>query len=580
MRWTQTLIPTLKEVPQDAEVKSHILMVRGGYIRKLTAGAYSYLPLGLRVLRKIEAIIREEMDSHGGREVLLPAIQPPELWKQTGRYDGLGDVLIKFMDRHKKENVLGPTHEEVITALVAGEVRSYKQLPLTLYQIQTKFRDEPRPRFGVLRSKEFIMKDAYSFDVDTDGLNRSYQKMYEAYCAIFSRCGLDYLAVEADPGFMGGDVSHEFMALSEIGEDVIAVCPSCGYAASKEAAAIQSPVASAGGGSAFGGGRQSLAKGEKLETIKEVETPATTTIEKVGKLLNTPPEKMIKTLIYKADDKPVAVLIRGDHDVNEAKLRRYLKCEILQLADEKTIKDVTGGPLGFSGPVGLRGVRMAADYAIADCGNFVTGANKKDFHLMNVNLGRDFTVKEWADVRYVADQDPCPKCQKPITIKFAIEVGHTFKLGTKYSKALGAAYLDDKGEERPMIMGCYGIGVNRIAAAYIEQHNDDNGIIWPASISPYRVVIIPVNAAQTKIMGVAEEIYADLTKQHIEALFDDRDERAGIKFKDADLIGVPYQVVVSDRHINDGKVEVKTRKTGERKIVDIQCVRDVVSAMP
>jgi len=561
MKWTQTLIPTLKERPQDAEAKSHILMVRSGLIRKLTAGAYSYLPLGLRVLDKIEKIIREEMNKQGAQELLLPALQPPELWKQTGRYDALGEVLIKFIDRHNKEGVLGPTHEEVITSLVADEVKSYKQLPLTLYQIQTKFRDEPRPRFGVLRSKEFIMKDAYSFDRDVDGLNQSYKKMYEAYCNIFSRCGLAYIAVEADPGFMGGDMSHEFMVPSEVGEDAIVICPHCNYAASKEVAAVLNQ-------------KPTLAKNQKLEPIKEVKTPDTTTIEKVGKLLNCPPENMVKTLIYKADDKHIAVLVRGDHDVNEAKLKRHLNCDKLELADGKTIQNVTGGPLGFSGPVGLKEIRLLADYGISELVNFVTGANKKDFHLVNVNLDRparrsggDFKVKEWADIRYITDKDSCPKCQKPIQIKVAIEVGHTFKLGTKYSKALGAKYLDEKGKEHPMIMGCYGIGVNRIAAAAIEQNNDENGIIWPVSISPFQVIIIPVNSADNKLMAFAQEIYADLVRRNIEVLLDNRDERAGIKFKDADLIGFPYQIIVSERHIKEGKVEIKERKTDKRVVI-------------
>ncbi|MBI4335181.1 MAG: proline--tRNA ligase, partial [Candidatus Omnitrophica bacterium] len=450
MRWTQSLIPTLKETPQDAEAKSHILMVRAGLIRKLTAGAYSYLPLGLRVLDKIQRIIREELNKKGAQELLLPALQPPELWRQTGRYELLGEVLIKFTDRHKKECVLGPTHEEVVTALVADEVKSYKQLPIILYQVQTKFRDEPRPRFGILRSKEFIMKDAYSFDRDIDGLNESYKKMYDAYRDIFSRCGLDYIPVEADAGFMGGDVSHEFMVPSEVGEDMIVVCSGCGYAASREAAKVshQLPVTS----------HQS--KDKKREPIKEVHTPGVTTIEKVSALLKVPPEQMVKTLIYSADDKPVAVLVRGDHEVNDAKLKRCLKCELLELADGKTIEAATGGPLGFSGPVGLKGLRLLADHSISGMANFATGANKRDYHLINVNLDRDFKVEEWADLRYVTDKDNCPKCGKPIQVKFAIEVGHTFKLGTKYSKALGAKYLDEKGKEQLIIMGCYGIGVN------------------------------------------------------------------------------------------------------------------------
>lgn len=570
MRWTNALIPTLKETPQDAEAKSHILMVRAGLIRKLTAGAYSYLPLGLRVLDKIQRIIREEMNKKGAQELLLPALQPPELWRQTGRYETLGEVLIKFTDRHKKECVLGPTHEEVITYLVASEVRSYKQLPLILYQIQTKFRDEPRPRFGVLRSKEFIMKDAYSFDMDSGGLDKSYKKMYEAYCDIFSRCGLDYIPVEADPGFMGGDISHEFMVPSEIGEDIIVICPACGYAASREAAAVANPRA-------HPSPQRGEGQGEGVKPIKEVHTPGVTTIEKVSALLKVAPENMVKTLIYKADSKTVAVLIRGDHETNEAKLKRYLKCELLELADEKTIQDTTGAPLGFSGPKGLKGARLVADYGISGLVNFVTGANKRDYHLINVNLDRDFKTEEWADVRYITDKDNCPKCRKPIQIKTAIEVGHTFKLGTKYSKALGAGYLDEKGKGQTIIMGCYGIGVNRIAAAAIEQNNDKDGIIWPSAISPFQVVVIPINSADKKVMDFAEDVYNELKEKNIEVLLDDRDERAGIKFKDADLIGFPFQVVVSDRHIGEGNVEIKNRKTSDRKIVKKQDILKIVS---
>ncbi|MCX5715516.1 MAG: proline--tRNA ligase [Candidatus Omnitrophica bacterium] len=554
MKWTKYLIPTLKETPQDAEAKSHILMMRAGLIRRLSAGAYSYLPLGVRVLEKITGIIRQEMNKQGAVEVLLPALQPPEIWKQTGRYDILGDVLIKFIDRSKRECVLGPTHEEVITSLVANEIRSYKQLPITLYQIQTKFRDEPRPRFGVLRSKEFIMKDAYSFDRDIAGLDESYKKMYDAYCAIFSRCGLDCIPVEADAGFMGGDVSHEFMVPSDVGEDAIIICAACKYAASKEAAAVKSE------------NNEQTAKA-KGEPIKEVKTPDTSTIEKVSKLLKCPPEQMVKTLIYKADGNHIAALVRGDHDVNEAKLKRFLKCEILELADPKSIQDATGGPIGFSGPVGLKNVRMIADNSIMGMADFVTGANKKDMHLINVNLDRDFKVQEWADIRYITEKDTCPKCGGPIQLKFAIEVGHTFKLGTKYSKVLNAVYLDEKGAEHPMIMGCYGIGVNRIAAAYIEQNNDKDGIIWPSPIAPFKVAVVVVNAADKDLMAFAEEVYKDLQDKGIEVLLDDREDRAGIKFKDADLIGFPYQVIVSDRHIKDRKVELKNRRTGERSII-------------
>jgi len=553
MKWSESLIPTLKETPADAEVASHILMMRAGLIRKLSAGAYSYLPLGLKTLKKAEQIVREEMNAKGAQEVLLPAIHPADIWKKTGRYELLGEVMIKFKDRTGRESVLGPTHEEIITDLVAGNVRSYKDLPLTLYQIQTKFRDEARPRFGILRSKEFIMKDAYSFDCDVEGLNKSYKKMYEAYCRIFDRCGLKYIAVEADPGFMGGDVSHEFMVPSESGEDEIIICSSCGYAASSEKAeCIKGPKNS---------------PTAKQKALKEVDTPNVSTIEKVSELLKQPHKNMVKTLIYVADGKPVAFLIRGDNDLNEAKARRFLGCDALEMADEGTIKKVTGGPTGFSGPVGLKGTRIIADYNIEGITDFVTGANKKDKHFINVNIKRDFEVKEWADIRYITESDKCPKCKKKIQIKYAIEVGHTFKLGTKYSKTLEAKFLDKQGKEQIIIMGCYGIGVNRILAAAIEQNNDKDGISWPASIAPYEALVLPVDMADKKIVQAAEKIYKDLKKAGVDVLLDDRDLRAGIKFKDADLIGVPLQIVIGKKALAKGKIEFKTRSTGKTTLV-------------
>ncbi len=403
--------------------------------------------------------------------------------------------------------------------------------------------------------------------------------MYEAYCNIFSRCGLDYVPVEADSGIMGGDVSHEFMVPSEIGEDIIVLCPSCKYAASREVATINPltlTLSPEGRGNLVEGDtnspspRRGEGRGEGAKPINEVQTPGVTTIEKVSALLKVPPETMVKTLIYKVDDKPVAVLVRGDHEVNEAKLKKYLKTGNAALADENTIKEATGGPLGFSGPVGLKGIRLIADFSVEGLSNFVVGANKKDAHLINVNTGRDFQIEEWGDLRYITASDKCPKCGAAIELNTAIEVGHTFKLGTKYSKALGANYLDEKGAENPIIMGCYGIGVNRIAAAVIEQNNDKDGIIWPVSLSPYKVVIIPVNSADKKVMDFAEGVYSDLQKNNIEVILDDRDERAGIKFKDADLIGFPFQVVVSERHIGGGNVEIKNRKTSQRIIVKKQ----------
>lgn len=557
MRWTESLIPTLKEDPQDAEVISHKLMVRAGLIRKLVSGAYSYLPVGVRVLEKVERIIREEMNAKGAQEVLLPAIHPPEIWKKTGRYDLLGQVLIKFRDRHNKECVLGPTHEEIITDLVANNVKSYKELPLTLYQIQTKFRDEPRPRFGVMRTSEFIMKDAYSFDCDVEGLEKSYKKMYDAYCAIFARCGLPYIAVEADPGMMGGSVSHEFMVPSDAGEDRIVVCTKCKYAASTHVAKCKVKT-------------KSQAAKEKKLPIAEVETPDVTTIEKVSELLKTGPERLVKTLIYKVDDKIVALLIRGDHEANETKLMNYLKCAKIELADAKTIETVTGAPVGFSGPVRLKGARIIADVVVKDMVNFVTGANKKDAHLVNVNIDRDFETKEFDDFRVITKDDPCPACGKTIEIRQSIEIGHTFKLGTKYSDVLGARYLDKDGKENPMIMGCYGIGVNRIIASLIETSNDKDGIIWPLSIAPYQVIILSLNADNKKVKETADEVYESLTKSGYEVLYDDRNESAGVKFKDADLLGIPVKIIIGERNAKKGLVEVKDRKTAKVDTIKLE----------
>jgi len=551
MRWTEALIPTLKEDPQDAEVISHKLMVRGGFIRKLISGAYSYLPLGVRVLEEIEAIIREELNAKGAQEILLPAIHPPEIWKKTGRYDVLGDVLIKFKDRHGKECVLGPTHEEIVTDLVANNVRSYKELPLILYQIQTKFRDEPRPRFGVMRTSEFIMKDAYSFDCDVEGMEKSYKKMYDAYCAIFERCSLPYLAVEADPGIMGGNVSHEFMVPSDAGEDKIVICGKCKYAASMQVAEC----------AALTTNRKPPT--EKKMPIAEVETPGITTIEKVSELLKVEPARLVKTLIYKCDDKVAALLLRGDCDANEIKLKNYLKCGNLELAGPKTIEEVTRAPVGFSGPVGLKNARIVADNSVKGMVNFVTGANKKDAHLINVNIDRDFETKEFGDFRMITEADGCPSCGKPIKITQAIEIGHTFKLGTKYSEVLGARFLDKDGKENTVVMGCYGIGVNRIMAGLIETSNDKDGIIWPVSIAPYDIIIIALNMEDKKVKEIADDMYKKLSKAGHDVLYDDRSESAGIKFKDADLIGIPIKIIVGSKNAKKDIIEVKDRKTGK-----------------
>ncbi len=546
MRWSKALIPTLKEDPQEAEVISHKLMIRGGYVRKLVSGVYSYLPLGFRVLEKVKKIIKEEMDAKGSQEVLMPAIHPPEIWKQTGRYDVLGEVLIKFKDRHGKELVLGPTHEEIVTDLVANNVKSYKELPLILYQIQTKFRDEPRPRFGVMRTSEFIMKDAYSFDCDAAGLEESYKKMYEAYCNIFSRCGVP---VQADPGMMGGSVSHEFMVPSEAGEDRIVVCTKCKYSASTEVAECKVKA-------------KSGAAKEKTLPIAQVDTPGITTIEKISELLRVGSEKIVKTLIYKADGNVVAVLLRGDHEANETKVKKFLNAINLELADPKTIEDVTRAPVGFAGPVGIRNARIIADNAVKNMDNFITGANKKDAHIINVNLGRDFETKEFADLRMITKDDGCPMCGKPVEVKQAIEVGHTFKLGTKYSDVLRAKVLDKDGKEIVAIMGCYGIGVTRILPSVIEANSDKDGIVWPLSIAPYAAVIIALNMDDKKVKEVAENVYDTLSKDGVEVLFDDRNETAGVKFKDADLIGIPIKIIVGAKNAKKEIIEVKDRKTG------------------
>ena len=550
MRWTQTLIPTLKETPAEAEIPSHQLMLRAGLVRQLVAGAYTYLPLGWRALRKAEAIAREEMDRAGAVEILMPALQPVELWQESGRYEDYGDDLMKLRDRRGRHLALGPTHEEVVTDLVRRHVDSYRQLPLILYQIQTKFRDEPRPRFGVLRTCEFIMKDAYSFNTGLEQLNTSYQAMYDAYCRIFDRCGLRYVVVEAESGPIGGDVSHEFIVVAENGEDRLVECDGCRYAANLEKAEI-GPLKTAPG---------KAAKGE----LKKVATPGATTIEQVSSLLGCRAEDMVKTLIYEADGEPVAVLVRGDHEVNESKLRAWLKASQVELASPEVIRRATGAPVGFAGPVGL-GCRMIADRAVAEMADAVTGANEADAHYTGVNPQRDFSLPELADLRCAADGDPCPRCGNPLSLKRGIEVGHVFKLGTKYSVALGATYLDDQEKRHPVVMGCYGIGINRIVAGLIETSHDANGIHWPVNLAPYEVVIVALNVKKPEVLAAAEKLYDELraSETAVDVLLDDREVSPGVKFKDADLIGFPLRVVVGERGLKDGKVEVKWRRESE-----------------
>jgi prolyl-tRNA synthetase len=553
MRWTKTLIPTLKEVPAEADSKSHILMLRAGMIRKLGSGAYSYLPLGMRTLNKITRIVREEMDRAGAVELLMPALWPAEILRESGRLEVFGDDIIKFTDRHGREGVLGPTHEEIITTLVRDNVSSYRQLPLTLYQIQTKFRDEVRPRFGILRTREFLMKDAYSFDTSQEGLEKSYDAMFDAYHAIFDRCGLDYVVVDAESGAMGGSRSQEFMVPSEIGDDTYVKCPGCGYAANTERADIQ--------------------PGQPADTpdngprLKEVDTPDARTIKEVSKLLSVKPEQMIKTLIYRADGRPVAALVRGDHDLNENKLARATGASEIYLADASTIESVTGAPVGFAGPVGLKDVEIIADYAVMSVKDGVTGANKADAHLTGVVPGRDFKASSVADLRMAGDGDPCPECGMPMEASHGIEVGHVFQLGTKYSKSLGATFLDQDGREKPYIMGCYGIGLNRIAAAIVESFSDDDGIVWPPSIAPYQVAILPLKVGNEEIMRASESAHDALDEAGIDVILDDRDESPGSKFKDADLIGFPLKVVVGRGYEKNGTLELQVRTDGSQKDV-------------
>ncbi len=564
MKWSQTLIPTLKESPSEAEIDSHKLMIRAGLIRRITSGAYAYLPLGTLVLNKVIDIVREEMNRAGAIEVFLPALQPLDLLEESGRLNVFGEDLITFEDRHGKTTALGPTHEEIITDIVRNEINSYRQLPITLYQIQTKFRDETRPRFGVLRSKEFIMKDAYSFDLDYEGLNKSYKSMYDAYCRIFDRCGLDYIVVDADSGAMGGDVSHEFMVPSHVGEDVLVQCLKCGYNANRERAE-PAPILPENHAT--------------LQPIGEVFTPEKHTIQEVGTFLNVKPSQMVKTMIYISNGQPVAILLRGDHEVNETKLTKILGQDTVALADHNAIERVTGARVGFAGPVGLQ-TKIIADQAVSVLRNFVTGANKSDTHLVNVNAERDFKIDRIADVRYVTKGDKCPRCNHEIDISQGIEIGHVFKLGTKYSDALKAKFLDANGKEKSMIMGCYGIGVNRIIAALIERSHDANGILWPISLAPYKAIIIPVNVNDAASMQVANHIYEDLTNiAGIEVLLDDRDQRPGVKFKDADLIGIPIKIIIGKKFTETKELEIKLRKSGETFLTPPEEVRSKIKQL-
>ena len=547
---SRLLAPTLREDPTEAEIVSHKLMLRAGLIRKLTSGVYSFLPLGWRIIRKIEQIVREEMDRSGALEVKLPAILPSELWKETGRWDVYGKELFRIKDRHDREFCLGPTHEEIITDMVRNNVKSYRELPLNLYQIQTKYRDEIRPRFGVMRAREFIMKDAYSFDRDEAGLEKSYKIMYEAYNRIFDRCGLKYKVVHADPGPIGGGFSQEYMVISPTGEDEIMHCDKCDYAAAKEMAEVKLKSQ----GSKF------KTESQKTEKIK---TPNIRTIEELEAFLKAPKERMIKTLLYKAGDKVIAVLIRGDHELNESRLKKILGREDIELADAATVEKISGAPVGFAGPVGLKGVKIYADRSVTEIEDGITGANENNAHIIHVQYGRDYKADEIDNLRLAKEGDPCPECGGKLVITRGIEVGHIFKLGTKYSEKMKATFLDESGKEKPYIMGCYGIGVSRIAGAVIEQSHDEMGIIWPLSVAPYQVAIVPVNMKEKQQSDVANELYKTLTDAGIEAILDDRDASIGVKLKDIDLIGFPIKVIIGPKSLAEGKVEIKLRADGK-----------------
>ncbi|GJL55424.1 MAG: proline--tRNA ligase [Nitrospirales bacterium] len=550
MRTTHMFIPTLREDPGEAEVISHRLMLRSGMIRKVAAGIYSYLPLGLRVIRKVEQIIREEMNRIGAQEVLLPVLSPAELWQETERWDFYGKELIRCQDRHDRDFCLGPTHEEVVTDLFRREVRSYRQLPVTLYQIQTKFRDEIRPRFGLMRGREFIMKDAYSFDQNEGEAQKNYQAMYEAYHRIFTRTGLQFRAVEADTGLIGGTSSHEFMVLANTGEELIVFDPESSYAANVERAEVV-PVERS----------QSITSPQPL---KKVSTPQAKTVTEVCQLLNTTPDRLVKTLLYTTpDNSPIAVLIRGDHQANEIKIQRHLGIHDLTLADSECVRTLTNAPTGFAGPIGLHGLTILADHAVGTLSNFIVGANEADMHYINANAGRDFTIDVTGDFRQAQAGDSSPQSQAKLETARGIEVGHVFMLGTKYSEKMGATYLDSQGAEHNAVMGCYGIGVGRTVAAAIEQNHDDRGIMWPIPIAPFHVHLLPVTNSE-RVHEVTQALYAELQQANIEVLLDDREERAGVKFNDADLIGSPFQVVIGDKGLAQGTIDLKERIRGEK----------------
>ncbi len=549
MRQSMTIIPTLREVPSDAEVKSHQLLLRAGFMRQTASGIYSYLPLGLKVIQNVEKIIREEMERAGAVELLMPTLQQAELWQESGRWNSYGPELMRMHDRHNREFALGPTHEEVITSLLRDEVKSYKKLPLTLYQIQTKFRDEKRPRFGLLRGREFIMKDAYSFHSSQESLDEVYDRLFTAYSNIFSRCGLNFRAVIADSGAMGGKDTHEFMVLSEIGEDTIAYSDTSNFAANIEMAPVVNTA---------------VKTGEAVKELEKIETPDQKTIEEVSSFLNVPAEKCLKTLLWKVDDQFVVVLVRGDHELNDIKLKNLFNAAIVEPAAPEDTKEILGVSFGSLGPVHMKtsDIKVVADAAVQMMENAVCGANEDGFHYINVNPDRDFPAVQYEDLRFIQEGDPSPDGQGVIQFAKGIEVGHVFKLGTRYSESMSGMILDENGRQKPMIMGCYGIGVSRTVSAIAEQFNDEKGLMWPVNIAPYQVHLIPVNMKDEAQKQLGEDLYEQLTRAGYDVLIDDRPERAGVKFADSDLIGMPVRVTVGKKAA-EGIIEMKLRENGE-----------------
>ena len=569
MRVSKLYAPTLREVPAEAEVVSHQLMLRAGFMRTAAGGIYTYLPLAWRVLKKIERIVREEMDAKGSQELLMPIVQPAEIWQESGRWDVYGAEMFRLQDRHNRCFCLGPTHEEMVTTLIRGDVRSYRQLPLSVYQIQNKYRDERRPRFGLMRGREFIMKDAYSFDRDEAGLDKSYQDMYDAYTNIFTRCGLNFRPVEADSGAIGGSGSHEFMVIADSGEAEIVFCTSCDYAANVEKAELF-PLE---------------AQEEAMLTKEEVVTPDCKTIADVCAYLKLPVDHSVKAVAYNSEKGLILCFVRGDHEVNEIKVINTCGVIDLEMATEEQLA-AAGTVGGYMGPVGIdnKKVIVVVDATVMKMHNVCCGANKEGYHFINVNPGRDFTPTYVADIRLIQEGDPCPHCDGEVSKARGIEVGQVFKLFTKYSSALKATYLDENGKEQPMVMGCYGVGVSRTMAAAIEQNYDDNGIIWPIEIAPYHVLVVPVNTKDEASAAKAEEIYMQLKKVGLETVIDDRKERPGVKFKDADLIGYPLRVVVGPKTLTEGKLEVKIRKTGEIRYLPldgdyVQDIKNIIAEL-